>query len=348
MNRFWTLSDKPVAAWPEADTFELREAPMPVPGPGQALTRTIYVSLDPYQWGYKKRRAEPAGSPCHARTVSQVVESHMPGFAAGDVVFNTNGWAAYGLMGEGVPRPGYMVPRKLDPALGPISYAVGVLGMLGLTAYSGMILMAEPKVGETVVVSAASGGVGQIAGQLAKLRGCRVVGIAGRAEKCAFVTGELGFDACVSHLSPSLASDLAEACPDGVDVYFENVGGAVFDAVLPLFNTGARMTICGLIAHYGDAEGVNGRAELMARGAGIFAERGVKVGDLFVGDYVADHHDAFLAEMGPWVAEGKVKYLEDVRVGLESVPSAFAEMLKGGNFGKMLVRVGDDPTLWEK
>ena len=345
MNRYWTLSDRPVPAWPEADTFELRHEPMPIPGPGQALTRTIYVSLDPYQWGYKKRRVEPAGAPCHARTVSQVVESQMEGFAPGDLVFNTNGWAAYGLMGEGVPRPGYMVPRKLDPALGPISYAVGVLGMLGLTAYAGMILMAEPKAGETVVVSAASGGVGQIAGQLAKLRGCRVVGIAGKAEKCAYVTEKLGFDACVSHLSPTLAADLKAACPDGVDVYFENVGGAVFDAVLPLFNLGARMTICGLIAHYGDAEGVNGRAELMARGAATFAERGVKVGDLFVGDYVADHHDAFLREMGPWVAVGKVKYLEDLREGLEAVPSSFAEMLRGGNFGKMLVQVGDDPTL---
>ena len=345
MNRYWTLSDKPVPAWPEPDTFELREGPTPVPGPGQAFTRTIYVSLDPYQWGYKRRGVEPKGAPCHARTVSQVVESHMPGFAAGDLVFNTNGWAAYGLMGEGVPRPGYMVPRKLDPKLGPISYAVGVLGMLGLTAYAGMILMAEPKAGETVVVSAASGGVGQIAGQLAKLRGCRVVGIAGKPEKCAFVTGQLDFDACVSHLSPTLGADLAAACPNGVDVYFENVGGAVFDAVLPLFNTGARMTICGLIAHYGDGEGVNGRAELMACGAAIFAERGVKVGDLFVGDYVTDHHDAFLAEMGPWVAEGKVKYLEDLREGLDNVPAAFGDMLKGGNFGKTLVQVGDDPTL---
>lgn len=345
MNRYWTLSDEPVGAWPDDGTFVLREGSMPTPGPGQALTRTIYVSLDPYQWGYKRRGVEPKGAPCHARTVAQVVESHIEGLAPGDLVFNTNGWAAYGLMGEGVARPAYMVPRKLDPALGPISWAVGVLGMLGLTAYAGMILQGDPQAGETVVVSAASGGVGQIAGQLAKLRGARVVGIAGREEKCRFVVDQLGYDACVSHLSPTFAEELRAACPDGVDVYFENVGGKLFDAVLPLFNSGARMTICGLIAHYGDAAGVDGRAQLMARGAAIFKDRSVTVNDLFVGDFVADHHDAFLRQMSGWVADGKVRYLEDMREGLETVPAAFAEMLKGGNFGKMLVRVGNDPTL---
>ena len=345
LNRYWTRSDAPLPAWPEPDTFELRAAPLPLPGPGQALTRTIYVSLDPYQWGYKKRGVEPPGAPCHARTVAQVVESRIDGLAPGDFVFNTNGWAEYGLMGEGVPRPAYMVPRKLDPGMGRISQAVGVLGMLGLTAYAGMILLGDPKPGETAVVSAASGGVGQIAGQLARLRGARVVGIAGREEKCRFVVDELKFDACVSHLSPAFAADLKAACPAGVDVYFENVGGAVFDAVLPLFNANARMTICGLIAHYGDDAGADARAALMARGEATFRERGVTVRDLFVGDYVADHQDAFLAQMTAWVAAGGVKYLEDIREGLDSIPAAFAEMLRGGNFGKMLVRVGDDPTL---
>ncbi|HET6970972.1 MAG TPA: NADP-dependent oxidoreductase [Phenylobacterium sp.] len=341
MNRYWTLAERSPPPWPGPGTFRLVEAPIPAPGPGQALTRTIYVSLDPYQWGYKRRGVEPEGAPCHARTVAQVVESGIDGLSPGDFVFCTNGWAEYGLMGEGVPRPGYMVPRKLDPAIGRISYAVGVLGMLGLTAYAGMILQGDPKAGETVVVSAASGGVGQIAGQLARQRGARVVGIAGRPEKCAYVTGELGFDACVSHLSPTFAADLKAACPAGVDVYFENVGGAVFEAVLPLFNPGARMTICGLIAHYGDAPDANaGEAEAAAARA-----RGVTVQNLFVGDYVASHHDAFLAEVAPLVASGKVRYREDVREGLETIPAAFAEMLKGGNFGKMLVRVSDDPTL---
>jgi NADPH-dependent curcumin reductase CurA len=343
--RYWTLSDRPVGAWPDAETFALREGPMPTPGPGQALTRTIYVSLDPYQWGYKKRGVEAPGAPCHARTVAQVVESRMDGFAAGDLVFNTNGWSEFGLMGEGVARPSYMIPRKLDPAQGRISQAVGVLGMLGLTAYAGMVLLGDPKPGETAVVSAASGGVGQIAGQLARLRGAKVVGIAGREEKCRFVTSELRFDACVSHLSPTFAQDLRAACPAGVDVYFENVGGAVFDAVLPLFNAGARMTICGLIAHYGDAAGTDSRAALMARGKPVFDARGVAVRDLFVGDYVADHHDAFLREVAPSVASGELKYREDIRQGIETIPTCFAELLRGDNFGKMLVQVGADPTL---
>jgi NADPH-dependent curcumin reductase CurA len=248
-------------------------------------------------------------------------------------------------MGEDVQRPAYMVPRKLDPVLGPISYAVGVLGMLGLTAYAGMLLMAEPRVGETVVVSAASGGVGQIAGQLARLRGARVVGIAGREEKCRSVTDTLGFDGCVSHLSPSFPADLAAACPNGVDVYFENVGGSVFDAVLPLFNPGARMTICGLIASYGDPNGADARAALMRRGQGIFQDRGVTVRDLFVGDYVEGHEAQFLKEMSAWVAARQVIYREDLRRGLETVPQAFADMLKGANFGKTLVQVAPDPTV---
>jgi hypothetical protein len=343
MNRYWTLADGPVPGWPEANTFVLNEAAIPEPGPGQALSRTIYISLDPYQWGYKRRRVEPAGSTCHARTVSQIIESRMDGFAAGDLVFNTNGWAEYALMGEGVWRPAYMVPRVLDPKLGRISQGVGVLGMLGLTAYAGMLLMGEPKAGETVVVSAASGGVGQIAGQLARLRGARVVGIAGKPEKCHFVTEELGFDTCVSHLSPTLPADLSAACPNGVDVYFENVGGAVFDAVLPLFNKDARMTICGLIAHYGETG--DARAGLMARGEAIFKDRGVAVGDLFVGDFVTSHQETFLREMGGWVGSGEVKYREDIRQGIETVPACFSEMLRGGNFGKMLVQVSADPTL---
>jgi NADPH-dependent curcumin reductase len=345
-NRYWTLADGPVPRWPQSDTFVLNEGEVPAPGSGQALTRTIYVSLDPYQWYYKRDHIEPAGAPCHARTVSQVIDSRMDGFAAGDFVFNTNGWAEYALMGEGVWRPEYMVPRKLDPSLGRISQAVGVLGMLGMTAFAGMDLIASPKEGETVVVSAASGGVGQIAGQLAKQRGARVVGIAGRDTKCRFVTEELGFDACVSHLSPTLPADLASACPTGVDVYFENVGGKVFEAVLPLFRQGARMTICGLIAHYGDDDGGAGsRAALMKLGEPIFKARNVSVKNLRVGDFAAEHHGEMLAYVAPLVAAGRIKYREDIRHGLEIIPSAFAEMLRGDNFGKTLVRVSPDPTL---
>jgi NADPH-dependent curcumin reductase CurA len=342
MNRFWALADGPVPNWPQPDTFVLREELIPTPAPGQALTRTIYVSLDPYQWGYKRRHVEPAGGACHARTVSQVIDSRMEGYEAGDLVFNTNGWSDYGLMAEGAWRPAYMLPRKLDPSKGRISQAVGVLGMLGLTAYAGMDILAQPKAGETAVVSAASGGVGQIAGQLAKLRGARVVGIAGAEQKCRYVVDELGFDACVSHLSPTFPAALAAACPAGIDAYFENVGGAVFEAVLPLFARGARMTICGLIAHYGD-DG-DARAALMERGAAIFQARNVTVNGLFVGDFI-DRHEEMLGYVGPLVAAGRIKYREDIRQGLESIPVCFAEMLKGANFGKMLVQAGEDPTV---
>jgi NADPH-dependent curcumin reductase len=342
MNRYWTLSDKPLGPWPDEGTFVLREAPVASPAAGQALTRTIYVSLDPYQWGYKRRGVERPGSSCHARTVAQVVESRMDGFAAGDFVFDTNGWAEYGLMGEGVERPAYMIPRKLDPRQGRISQAVGVLGMLGLTAYAGMNLIADPKPGETVVVSAASGGVGQIAGQLARERGARVVGIAGKAQKCRYVVDELGLDACVSHLSPTLGADLAAACPAGVDVYFENVGGTSFEAVLPLFNRGARMTICGLIAHYGD-DG-DARSALMNKGEATFQSRGVTVKNLFVGDFI-NRHDEMLAHVAPLVAGGRLTYREDIRQGLEAIPASFSEMLRGDNFGKMLVQLAPDPTL---
>lgn len=339
------MSEEPLGGLPETSNFEVREAPIPSPGPGQALSRTLYVSLDPYQWYYKKRGVEPPGAPCHARTVSQIIESRMEGFKAGDFVFNVNGWSEYALMGEGVARPGYMIPRVLDPAMGRISLSVGVLGMLGLTAYAGMILMADPKPGETVVVSAASGGVGQIAGQLARIRGARVVGVAGRDEKRRFVIDELGFDDCVSHLSPTLAEDLRAACPNGVDVYFENVGGAVFDAVLPLFNRAARMTLCGLITHYSDPGGEDARAALLRKAAPIFSERGVRCRDLFVGDYVGSHHDVFVSEMTRWVAEGEIKYREDIRQGFLTLPEVFCQMMRGGNFGKTLVQLAPDPTL---
>jgi NADPH-dependent curcumin reductase CurA len=346
MNRYWTLSGRPLGPLPTPETFEAREAPIPTPAAGQALTRTIYVSLDPYQWGYRRRGTEKPGDVCHARTVGQVIESRIEGFAPGDFAFSTAGWAQYGLLGESVPRPGYMFPHRLDPAQGPISYAVGVLGMLGLTAWSGMVLLGKPERGQTAVISAASGGVGQIAGQLARLNGMRVVGVAGREEKCRFVVEELGFDACVSHLAPDFPDQLRAVCPDGVDIYFENVGGAVFEAVLPLFRPRARMVICGLIAHYGESG--DARAELMRKGARVFAEREVEVRDLFVGDFVAEHHDRFLAEMAPLVATGEIRYLEDRRQGFETLPSAFIDMMSGRNFGKTLVQIGPDTSLGEE
>jgi NADPH-dependent curcumin reductase CurA len=311
------------------------------------LTRTIYLSLDPYQWGRRKSGLEEVGEVCHGRTVSQVVKSNWPGYQEGDFVFNTNGWQEYGLTGEGISVFRYMFPRKINPTLAPISTAVGVLGMLGLTAYAGMYLQCAPQAGETVVVSAASGGVGQIAGQIAKLCGCRVVGIAGSKEKCDFVTGVLGFDAGVSHRSAHLAEELKATCAAGIDVYFENVGGKVFEAILPLLNRQARISLCGLISQYGKATPGNPHDDWMAQGQPTFERQHIQAHVLVVGNFVTDYQEQFLTEMAGWIRTGRIKYKEDLWPGLEQAPKAFRAMLEGGNFGKTLVSVGDDPTLDE-
>ena len=317
---------------------------MPVPSTGQMLTRTIYLSLDPYQWGRRRTGVEKVGDVCHGRTVSQVVDSRLADYAPGDYVFNTNGWQSHGLTGRGVDEFGYMAPRKLDPGAAPISTAVGILGMLGLTAYAGVVVQCRPRPAETVVVSAASGGVGQAAGQIAKLHGCRVVGIAGRREKCDFVTRDLGFDACVSYRSPDYRDDLRAACPDGIDIYFENVGGEVFEGVLPLLSRRSRISLCGMVSQYGNVDGRDPAEAWTETGRPYFERQGVNVHRLFVGNYVADYQDRFLAEMTDWLKDHRVKYREDVWVGLEQAPAAFRAMLVGGNFGKTLVRVADDPT----
>ncbi len=345
MNTQWILARTPPEGLPTDGDFRLVETPIPEPGPQQMLTRTIYLSLDPYQWGRRRSGVEAVGDVCHGRTVSQVVKSHLPEYQEGDFVFNTNGWQTYGLTGDGISVFNYMLPRKIDPAPAPISTAVGVLGMLGLTAYSGMALQCAPKAGETAVVSAASGGVGQVAGQIAKIFGCRVVGIAGIREKCDFVTEVLGFDACVSHRSDHLAADLKAACPAGIDVYFENVGGRVFDAVLPLFNPQARISLCGLISQYSNPTPGDPHEAWMAQGQATFGRQNVQAHRLTVGNFVADYQAQFLAEMAGWIRDGKVKYKEDLWPGLEHAPKAFRAMLEGGNFGKTLVGVGEDPTL---
>jgi hypothetical protein len=347
MNKQWILARRPPEALPTAEDFELVETPIPEPGPNQMLTRTIYLSLDPYQWGRRRSGVEAVGEVCHGRTVSQVVKSRLPEYREGDFVFNTNGWQEYGLTGEGISVFGYMFPRKLDPAQAPISTAVGVMGMLGLTAYAGMVLQCRPQAGETAVVSAASGGVGQIAGQLAKIFGCRVVGIAGAKEKCDFVTGVLGYDACVSHKSPTLAEDLKAACPAGIDVYFENVGGQVFAAVLPLLNRQARISLCGLVSQYSAGSPGDPHEAWMAQGTPTFERQRVQVHRLHVRDFVHEHQARFLEQMAAWIREGQIKYKEDLWPGLEQAPQAFRAMLEGGNFGKTLVGVGEDPTLDE-
>ncbi|HTK98269.1 MAG TPA: NADP-dependent oxidoreductase [Pseudomonadales bacterium] len=344
LNRRWTLARRPPGGWPVTEDFAWSETAMPEPSAGQMLTRTLYLSLDPYQWGRRRGGVEATGEVCHGRTVAQVIQSRIDGYQPGDFVFNTNGWQTHGLSGEGISVFGYMFPRKLDPSVAPLSTAVGVMGMLGLTAYAGLVIQCEPRLAETVVVSAASGGVGQVVGQIAKILGCRVVGIAGTPEKCRFVVDELGYDACVSHRSASLGNDLAAACPDGIDIYFENVGGKVFEAVLPHLNTGSRISLCGMISQYGNADAENPRDAWMATGQPYFERRSVAVHDLRVGNFVADHQDRFLAEMADWVRSGRVKYKEDLWQGLEQAPTAFRAMLDGRNFGKSLVAVSPDPT----
>lgn len=262
------------------------------------------------------------------------------------MVFCTNGWQEYGLIGEGCDVFNYMFPRKLDPAVAPISTAVGILGMLGMTAYSGMYVQCEPKAGETVVVSAVSGGVGQSAAQIAKVCGCRVVGIAGPEQKCAFARTKLGLDACVSYKSPTYAQDLKAACPNGIDCYFENVGGAVYEGVLPLLNQNSRISICGLISQSND-DSVKGdpRKAYLARGKEVFDAKNVKAMGLFVGDFVKDHQARFLSDMAGWIKAGKMAYAEDVKRGLDAAPKTFVEMMFGETFGKTLVQIGPDPTV---
>lgn len=344
-NPHWRLARTPPEGWPTDGDFRFQTEPAAEPGPGQALARTLYLSLDPYQWGRRRGGVEAPGEICHGRTVSQVVASRTADYAEGDFIFNTNGWQTLGLVGEGVGNFNYMHPRILDPQVAPVSTALGVLGMLGLTAYAGLVVQCAPKAGETVVVSAASGGVGQVVGQIAKLLGCRVVGIAGAGHKCRYVTHDLGFDACVSHLGPDLTEAIAEACPQGIDVYFENVGGAVFEAVLPHFNGGARISLCGMISQYGNTDGQDAGAAWRAAGATTFERLNIEVHQLFVGNYVDSHQAEFLERMGAWVGAGQVRYREDLTPGLEQAPQAFSAMLQGRNFGKTLVGVGEDPTL---
>ena len=318
---------------------------MPLLGPDQALTRTIYLSLDPYQWGRRRSGVEKVGDVCHGRTVSQVVKSRHAGYKEGDVVFNTSGWQEFGLVGKDISEFGYMHPRVLDISQAPASTALGVLGMLGLTAYSGLYVQCQPKSGETVVVSAASGGVGQNVVQIAKLKGCRVVGIVGADDKRDYVVDSLGAEACINRKAPDFIEQLQKACPDGIDIYFENVGGEVFEAVLPLLNQRARISLCGLISQYGNDDAASNQARWHETGASVFETREVQVHGLFVGNFVEDYQSQFLEEMSAWVRDGLVLYKEDMWHGLERAPDAFDAMLKGGNFGKTLVQVSESPAV---
>jgi NADPH-dependent curcumin reductase CurA len=330
------LVSRPVGE-PRASDFRIEDYAPPAPGEGQVLLRTIWLSLDPYMRGRMSDGPSyatpvPIGGVMEGGTVSEVIASNNPDFAKGDIVLSRAGWQTHALSdGTGL--------RKIDPKLGPVSAAVGVLGMPGMTAYTGLLDIGKPQAGETVVVAAASGAVGSAVGQIAKIKGARAVGIAGGKEKCDYVRGELGFDDCLDHRDPNLAAKLKEACPKGIDIYFENIGGAVFEAVFPLFNAFARMPVCGLIAHYNDTQPSAPKWATSLMRA-VLTKR-LTIRGFIVSDFSARHAD-FLRDMSGWVREGKVKHREFITEGIDSAPAAFMGLLKGANFGKQLVRVGPD------
>jgi NADPH-dependent curcumin reductase len=331
------LARRPAGAPTEAD-FSFSETEIEEPQPGQMLLRTLWLSLDPYMRGRMSDRKSyapsvPVGDVMVGGTVSEVLASKVEGFSPGDIVEGRTGWQEYALAdGTGM--------RKVDPSLAPISTALGVLGMPGRTAYFGLLSVGQPKPGETVAVSAAAGAVGAIVGQIAKIKGCHVVGIAGAREKCDYVVNELGFDSCISHYDPDLGGALGRVCPQGIHVYFENVGGKVFEAVLPLLNDFARIPLCGLIAHYNDTQLPDGPNQVPLLMRAILSHRLTVRG--FISSDFADQQETFFNDMSRWIREQRIKYREDVVEGLENAPLAFQKLFRGENFGKLLVRVAKE------
>jgi NADPH-dependent curcumin reductase CurA len=335
-NRRIVLAERPQALPTEAN-FRLERVPVPDPGDGQVLLRTLVLSLDPYMRGRMSEGESYAPSvavnaPMVGGTISRVVRSRASGFVAGDLVAAQGGWQDYSVE----PTAGL---RKLDPAAFPPSLAQGALGMPGLTAYVGLLDIGRPKAGETVVVSAASGAVGSAVGQIAKLKGCRAVGIAGGADKCAYVERELGFDACVDYRAADFKQRLRDAVPNGIDIYFENVGGPVGDACFALLNPFGRMPVCGVIANY-NLTGLSDGPDRHAARLRLILIRRLEVRGFIVTDHW-HRLDAFLAEAVPWVQSGQLKYREHWVDGLENAPRAFLGLFEGTNFGKLLVRVAE-------
>ena len=334
VNRQIVLASRPVGE-PKFSDFNLVEGVTREPEAGEVLCRSIYLSLDPYMRGRMsaaKSYAKPVevGDVMEGGVVGEVMSSNFPGIETGNLVVGSGGWQEYfTLPGESL--------RKVDPERAPISTALGVLGMPGVTAYVGLKNIGKPESGETVVVAAASGAVGSVVGQIAKIKGARAVGVAGSSEKCGFVVDELGFDDCINHRDSDFEEQLQKACPDGIDVYFENVGGPVFKAVLPLLNQFARVPVCGVIAHYNDTALPEGPdwTPLILRSALV---KRLTIRGFLVFDY-ADQETEALVQLTQWVSEGRLKYREDFVSGLKAAPEAFIGLLKGKNFGKLVVEV---------
>jgi len=337
-NRRIVLATRPHGL-PAVQDFRLDHAPIPTPAEGEVLLRTLYLSLDPYmrnlmdEAGTEYAPGLALGQPMMGGTVSRVLDSRHPGFRPGELVLASAGWQDYAVAaGDTLTALG----EQAQPSL-----ALGGLGMTGFTAYVGLLDIGQPQPGETVVVAAATGAVGAVVGQIARLEGARVIGIAGGADKCRYAMEELGFDACLDHRAPDLAGRLAAACPDGIDVYFENVGGAVLDAVLPRLNHHARVPVCGLIAHYNDdaaPAGPDRRPQLMAS----VLQKRIRMQGFVILDHYAERFAAFRADMQAWLDAGRITLREDRVEGLEHAPAAFIGLLEGRNFGKLVVRVAPD------
>jgi NADPH-dependent curcumin reductase CurA len=323
---------------PRPENFRIVQEPLPEPAEGQLLLEILYLSLDPYMRGRMddaKSYAQPVGigEVMEGGTVARVAASRHAGFAVGELVLSHSGWQRFALS-DGANL------RKLDPAAAPPSTALGVLGMPGFTAWAGLLQIGQPKPGETVVVAAASGAVGSAVGQIARIHGARAVGIAGGADKCAFVRDQLGFDAVVDHRAPDFAQQLAAACPDGIDVYFENVGGKVWDAVFPLLNDFARVPVCGLIAQYNALPQAGSGPDRLALLMRDVLRKSLSLRGFIQREFAALRPD-FLAQAQQWIADGRLRYREDVVAGLENAPAAFIDLLQGRNFGKLVIKVAE-------
>lgn len=337
-NRQIVLASRPLGA-PVNENFKTLLTDKPEPKQGEVLLRTVYLSLDPYMRGRMndaKSYAEPVAinDVMVGAGVCRVEESNHADYQQGDWVVAFSGWQDYSIS-DGTDL------LRLDSNFSNPSYALGVLGMPGLTAYMGLLDIGQPKAGETVVVAAATGAVGSLVGQIAKIKGCKVVGIAGGTEKCQYAIDTLGFDACLDHHAEDLEEQLTKACTDGIDVYFENVGGKVFNAVLPLLNSKARIPLCGLISQYNATKLPDGPDRMSALMGTLLIKRAKMQGFIVFDDY-GHRYGEFSEPMMKWLAEGKIKYKEHMVDGLENAVSSFIGLLEGKNFGKLVVRVGPE------
>ncbi|AUU85588.1 NADP-dependent oxidoreductase [Leclercia adecarboxylata] len=337
-NRQWVLASRPHGA-PTADNFRLETTDIPQPADGQLLLRTMWLSLDPYMRG--RMSDAPSYSPpveigavMVGGTVSRVEASNHPDYQPGEWVLGYSGWQEYELSdGNGLVKLGENPEHP--------SWSLGILGMPGFTAYMGLLDIGQPKAGETLVVAAATGPVGSTVGQIGKLKGCRVVGVAGGAEKCRHATEVLGFDQCLDHHADDFAEQLKQACPQGIDIYYENVGGKVFDAVLPLLNTAARVPVCGLVSGY-NATDLPPGPDRLGLLMGTILKKRIRMQGFIINQDYGHRIEEFQQQMGQWVKEGNIHYREQVTDGLENAPDALIGLLEGKNFGKVVIRVANN------